>query len=53
MVEVEFNYFSEITIIQCNSNEKMKDIIKRFAIKIQKMLRIYISYMEELKLKKN
>ena len=34
MVEVIFNYIGIDTIIQCNINDKMKDIIKRFFIKI-------------------
>jgi len=36
MVEVIFNYDGIETIIQCNKDEKMKDIIKRFLIKIGK-----------------
>ena len=34
MVEVIFNYVGIKTIIQCDINDKMKDIIKRFFIKI-------------------
>ena len=30
MSEVEFDYKSDVVIIQCNKNEKIKDIIKRF-----------------------
>ena len=33
MSEVKFNYGGAIIDIQCNSNEKMEDIIKRYAIK--------------------
>ena len=36
MVEVIFNYEGINTIIQCNINDKMKDIINRFLIKIGK-----------------
>ena len=36
MVEVIFNYKGINTIIQCNINDKMKDIINRFLIKIGK-----------------
>ena len=34
MSEVNFNYKGNNTIIQCNSNEKMKDICKRFITKV-------------------
>ena len=33
MSQIEFLYEGSITIIQCNINEKMKDIFKRFTIK--------------------
>ena len=33
MSQIEFLYQGSITIIQCNINEKMKDIFKRFTIK--------------------
>ena len=36
MVEVIFNYKGINTIIQCNINDKMKDIINRFLNKIGK-----------------
>ena len=36
MVEVIFNYKGIDTIIQCNINDKMKEIINRFLIKIRK-----------------
>ena len=36
MVEVIFNYEGFDKIIQCNPNDKMKDIINRFLIKIGK-----------------
>lgn len=34
MVEVIFNYEGNNTIIQCDENEKLKEIINRFLIKI-------------------
>ena len=34
MNQVEFNYNGQITIIQCNQDEKMKDICERFATKV-------------------
>ena len=34
MVEVIFNYEGINTIIQCNRDDKMKDIINKFLIKI-------------------
>ncbi len=36
MVEVIFNYMGNITTIQCNVNDKMKEIINAFLNKIQK-----------------
>ena len=36
MAEVIFNYEGINTIIQCEMNEKMKDIIDRFLIKLEK-----------------
>ena len=36
MGEVVFNYEGIITTIQCNSNDKMKDIISKFLLKINK-----------------
>ena len=36
MAEVIFNYEGKITIIQCNINDKIKDIIDKFLIKIEK-----------------
>ena len=38
MSQVEFICNDQITIIQCNENEKMKDIIKKYAIKTQQNL---------------
>ena len=35
MAQVEFSYNGENTIIQCNLNEKMKDICQRFKEKAQ------------------
>ena len=34
MAEIKFNYESNDTIIQCNMNEKMEKIIKKFLLKI-------------------
>ena len=54
MVEIEFNYNNRINIIQCNKNEKMKDIFNRFEIKIENNLVYYLykgnKINEELKL---
>ena len=36
MAEVIFNFEGNITIIQCDINYKMKDIIDKFLIKIKK-----------------
>ena len=36
MAEVIFNYEGANSIIQCNVNDKMKDIIDKFLIKINK-----------------
>ena len=36
MAEVIFNYEGIETIIQCNINDKMKDIINKYLIKIEK-----------------
>ena len=45
MSEVEFNYNGIKTIIQCKSNEKMKNICQHFANKIQiNKNEIYFSY---------
>ena len=33
MVEVEFLYEQQITKVQCNENEKMKEIFNKFMIK--------------------
>ena len=45
MVEVIFNYKGIETIIQCNKNDKMKEIINKFLIKIQnKGKNIYYLY---------
>ena len=46
MSNIKFNYLNTYTIIQANSGEKMKDIIKKFFVKID---RIYISFMMEIK----
>jgi len=35
MAEIEFNYKGNKTIIQCNPNDKIKDIIKKFCTKIE------------------
>ena len=45
MSQVEFNYFNTITIIQCNMQDKMLDIIKKFLLKCQKKLdEVYFLY---------
>ena len=45
MTQVEFTYNGEKTIIQCNLNEKMEDIIQRFAVKTQIQLQnVYFLY---------
>ena len=45
MSEVEFNYNGIKTIIQCKSNEKMKNICQNFANEIQiNKNEIYFSY---------
>ena len=36
MAEINFNYEGFNTIIQCDMNEKFKDIINKFLIKIKK-----------------
>ena len=38
MAEVIFNFEGNIIIIQCNINDKMKDIIDAFLIKTEKKL---------------
>ena len=53
MVEVEFNYNGKKTTIQCNINEQIKDIIKKYIGKIDKNVDdIYFLY-GGAKLKKN
>ena len=45
MAEIEFIYNGIKTVIQCNINEKMKDIINKFVIKIGKEIKsLYIIY---------
>ena len=45
MAEVEFTYNGINTTIQCNLNEKMKDICKRFKVKVNiNNNNIYYSY---------
>ena len=34
MCEVEFNYNSSIVILQCNKDEKIKDLVRIFLSKI-------------------
>ena len=59
MFEVAFLYNGENTIIQCNLNDKMKDILKRFEIKLGKDINsLYFLYggkklEEELTLEEN
>ena len=49
MAEVIFDYEGNKNKIQCEINEKMKDIIDRFLIKIEKKKIIYIIYIMEPK----
>ena len=46
MSQVEFIYNGIYTVIQCNSNEKMKEIIKKFKDKmnIEQTQNIFYSY---------
>ena len=45
MVEIEFIYNQNQTIIQCNLNDKMKDIFLKYATKIDKKLgELYFLY---------
>ena len=45
MVEVEFNYNYDNTIIQCNMQDKVKDIINRYLTKCQKKIdEVYFLY---------
>ena len=45
MAEVIFNYQGINTIIQCNQNEKMKEIIDKFLLKIEnKTQNLYYLY---------
>ena len=55
MVEVEFNYNYDNTIIQCNMKDKVKDIINRYLTKCQKKIdEVYFLYDgKELDEKKN
>ncbi len=45
MAEAIFNYEGIETIIQCNINDKMKDIINKYLIKQIKKKKIYIFYI--------
>ena len=45
MFEVEFYYNGKNIIIQCNLNDKMKDIFIKYGIKLEKEIH-YIFYME-------
>ena len=44
MNKVEFDYASAKTIIQCNDDEKMGDIINKYLSKIGKKKKIFIYY---------
>ena len=45
MIDVEFNFSGVKTLIQCKSNEKIKNICQNFANKIQIDLNnLYFSY---------
>ena len=35
MIEISFNYYGKVEIIQCNIGDKMKDIINKFKMKAQ------------------
>ena len=49
MAEAIFNYEGINTTIQCEINEKMKEIINKFLIKLEKKKIIYITYLMEPK----
>ena len=59
MFEVEFYYNGKNTIIQCNINDKMKDIFIKYGIKLEKDINsLYFLYggkqlKEELTLEEN
>ena len=45
MVEVEFIYNGVKTVIQCYINDKMEDILNKFAVKIGKDIKaLYLIY---------
>ena len=49
MAEIEFKFNTKKEIIRCNINEKIKDICKRLAIKLDKDInKIYFIYDEKL-----
>ena len=48
MTQIEFLYQGTNTIIQCNINEKMKDIFKKYIIK-QGIKIQFIFYIQEIK----
>ena len=45
---IKLMFESREIMFQCKSNEYMKDIFKRFAIKCKKIFLKYIFYMEEM-----
>ena len=58
MVEINFNYEGINTIIQCDENEKLKEIIERFLVKRENNNKNNLIYLyngtkinEELKFK--
>ena len=54
MTQVEFSYNGVSTIVQCNLNEKMKDIFQKFKRKHKQEIKIYfIHMMEKSELMKN
>ena len=54
MAQVEFSYNGINTTVQCNLDEKMKDICKKFKEKHKQEIKIYfIHMMVKLELMKN
>ena len=45
MAEINFNYEGNITIIQCDENEKLEEIIQRFLIKIDNTKNTNLIYL--------
>jgi hypothetical protein len=49
MAEVIFNYEEKETIIKCNKDAKMKDIINDYLKQTKKVKKIYIIYIKKMK----